>query len=56
MTRESILKHALSLSPDERVRLVDELLASIVDSIRISFAAYLKALASSRINRASDGE
>lgn len=31
MTRESILKHALSLTADERVRLVDELLESIVD-------------------------
>jgi len=32
MSRESLLKHALSLSPDERVLLIDDLLESVVDS------------------------
>lgn len=32
MTRDSVLQHALALSPDECVRLIDDLLLSMVDS------------------------
>lgn len=32
MSRESLLQHALSLSPDDRVQLIEDLLQSVVDS------------------------
>lgn len=31
MSKETLFKHALALSPDERVELIDDLLKSVVD-------------------------